>query len=97
METLLRQAVSKTGGHLGSSLGVIELTVALHYVFEAPEDKITWDVSHQASEKLKFDMSDNISGGSRETPHKMLETPPFSQVPRHPRDQTTRSPSRYWP
>ena len=42
-----RQAVSKTGGHLGSSLGVIELTVALHYVFEAPEDKITWDVSHQ--------------------------------------------------
>eukprot|EP00903_Cladosiphon_okamuranus_P017874 g16447.t1 len=44
-ETL--EAVSKTGGHLGSSLGVIELTVALHYVFEAPEDKITWDVSHQ--------------------------------------------------
>lgn len=41
------QSVSKTGGHLGSSLGVIELTVALHYVFEAPEDKITWDVSHQ--------------------------------------------------
>ena len=46
----LTQAVSKTGGHLGSSLGVIELAVALHYVFEAPEDKITWDVSHQASE-----------------------------------------------
>lgn len=44
-ETL--EAVSKTGGHLGSSLGVIELTVALHYVFDAPEDKITWDVSHQ--------------------------------------------------
>ncbi len=39
--------VSKTGGHLGSSLGVIELTVALHYVFEAPEDKIVWDVAHQ--------------------------------------------------
>eukprot|EP00953_Heterococcus_sp_UTEX-ZZ885_P019193 10735-Heterococcus_DN1.PRE.1 len=44
-ETL--DAVSKTGGHLGSSLGVIELTVALHYVFQAPEDKIIWDVSHQ--------------------------------------------------
>lgn len=40
-------AVSKTGGHLSSSLGVIELTVALHYVFEAPEDKIIWDVAHQ--------------------------------------------------
>jgi 1-deoxy-D-xylulose-5-phosphate synthase len=39
--------VSKTGGHLSSSLGVNELTVALHYVFDAPEDSIIWDVSHQ--------------------------------------------------
>lgn len=40
--------VSRTGGHLGSSLGVVELTVALHYIFDAPEDKILWDVGHQA-------------------------------------------------
>nr|AEZ55688.1 putative 1-deoxy-D-xylulose 5-phosphate synthase of [Salvia miltiorrhiza] len=40
--------VSKTGGHLGSGLGVIELTVALHYVFEAPQDRILWDVGHQS-------------------------------------------------
>jgi len=40
--------VSLVGGHLGSSLGVVELTVALHYVFDAPEDKIIWDVAHQA-------------------------------------------------
>ena len=40
--------VSQTGGHLGSSLGVIELTVALNYVFDQPEDKIIWDVGHQA-------------------------------------------------
>jgi 1-deoxy-D-xylulose-5-phosphate synthase len=39
--------VSKTGGHLGSGLGVVELTVALHHVFNAPEDKILWDVGHQ--------------------------------------------------
>ncbi|MCO5592835.1 hypothetical protein L7F22_046838 [Adiantum nelumboides] len=39
--------VSKTGGHLGSSLGVVELTVALHYVFDTPEDKFLWDVGHQ--------------------------------------------------
>ncbi|KAL9237691.1 hypothetical protein vseg_012211 [Gypsophila vaccaria] len=39
--------VSKTGGHLGSSLGVVELTVALHYVFNAPQDRILWDVGHQ--------------------------------------------------
>jgi len=41
------EAVSKTGGHLSSSLGVIELTVALHYVFDMPTDDIIWDVSHQ--------------------------------------------------
>jgi len=41
-------AVSVTGGHLGSSLGVVELTVALHYVFNTPADRIVWDVGHQA-------------------------------------------------
>ena len=41
------EIVSKTGGHLGASLGVIELTTALHYVFDAPRDKIIWDVGHQ--------------------------------------------------
>ncbi|KAK1277134.1 hypothetical protein QJS04_geneDACA021126 [Acorus gramineus] len=40
--------VSKTGGHLGSSLGVVELTVAIHYVFNTPQDKILWDVGHQS-------------------------------------------------
>lgn len=40
--------VSKTGGHLAPSLGVVELTLALHYVFDAPKDKIIWDVGHQA-------------------------------------------------
>ncbi|MBU6165872.1 MAG: 1-deoxy-D-xylulose-5-phosphate synthase [Alphaproteobacteria bacterium] len=41
-------AVSYTGGHLGSGLGVVELTVALHYVFNTPDDKLVWDVGHQA-------------------------------------------------
>ncbi len=41
-------AVSVTGGHLGASLGVVELTVALHYVFDTPNDKLIWDVGHQA-------------------------------------------------
>jgi 1-deoxy-D-xylulose-5-phosphate synthase len=40
--------VSRTGGHLAPSLGVVELTIALHYVFDAPKDKIIWDVGHQA-------------------------------------------------
>lgn len=42
------EAVSKTGGHLASSLGAVELTLALHYVFDSPKDKIVWDVGHQA-------------------------------------------------
>ena len=41
-------AVSVTGGHLGAGLGVVELTVALHYVFDTPNDKVIWDVGHQA-------------------------------------------------
>jgi 1-deoxy-D-xylulose-5-phosphate synthase len=41
-------AVAKTGGHLGAGLGVVELTVALHYVFDTPDDKLIWDVGHQA-------------------------------------------------
>jgi len=41
-------AVSKTGGHLGAGLGVVELTVALHYVFNTPHDKLIWDVGHQS-------------------------------------------------
>jgi 1-deoxy-D-xylulose-5-phosphate synthase len=41
-------AVAKTGGHLGAGLGVVELTVALHYVFDTPTDKLIWDVGHQS-------------------------------------------------
>jgi 1-deoxy-D-xylulose-5-phosphate synthase len=41
------ESVSKTGGHLSSNLGTVELTIALHYVFETPEDRIVWDVGHQ--------------------------------------------------
>src|SRR5690554_7308652 len=40
--------VSVNGGHLGASLGVVELTIALHYVFDTPADKLVWDVGHQA-------------------------------------------------
>ncbi|MCX7878707.1 MAG: 1-deoxy-D-xylulose-5-phosphate synthase, partial [Ignavibacteria bacterium] len=43
----LIDTISKIGGHLGASLGVAELTVALHYVFNTPDDKLIWDVGHQ--------------------------------------------------
>ena len=48
IRALLIKTVSKNGGHLASNLGTVELTVALHRVFESPEDKIVWDVGHQA-------------------------------------------------
>ena len=69
------ESVSKTGGHLSSNLGTVELTIALHYVFETPEDRIVWDVGHQtyphkiltgrrdAMSRLR--MSDGISGFPR--------------------------------
>nr|QWT94739.1 1-deoxy-D-xylulose-5-phosphate synthase [Zanthoxylum bungeanum] len=59
--------VSKTGGHLGSSLGVVELTVALHYVFNAPKDRILWDVGHQT-------YPHKILTGRRNKMHTMRQT-----------------------
>ena len=54
-------AVSITGGHLGAGLGVVELTVALHHVFEAPADRLIWDVSHQCyPHKILTDRRDRI-------------------------------------
>ena len=41
-------SVSKTGGHLGAGLGVVELAIAIHYVFNTPDDRLIWDVGHQA-------------------------------------------------
>jgi 1-deoxy-D-xylulose-5-phosphate synthase len=48
LRELIVQGVSRTGGHLASSLGVVELTIALHYVYSCPTDRIVWDVGHQA-------------------------------------------------
>ena len=44
----LIESISKTGGHLASNLGVVELTLALHHVFSFPQDKLIWDVGHQS-------------------------------------------------
>ena len=48
IRTFLIKSISHTGGHLASNLGVVELTIALHYVFDSPKDKIFFDVGHQA-------------------------------------------------
>ena len=44
LRAFVLESVSKTGGHLSSNLGTVELTIALHYVFDTPEDRIVWDV-----------------------------------------------------
>ena len=48
LREFLLESVAKTGGHLSSNLGTVELTIALHYVFNTPQDRLVWDVGHQA-------------------------------------------------
>lgn len=56
------EVVSKTGGHLASNLGVVELTIAIHYVFDIPTDKLVWDVGHQSyTHKLLTGRADRFS------------------------------------
>ena len=55
----LIEVTSQTGGHLAPGLGTIELTIALHYVFNTPEDRLVWDIGHQAYPHK------NIDGSSR--------------------------------
>jgi 1-deoxy-D-xylulose-5-phosphate synthase len=73
-------SVSKTGGHLSSNLGTVELTIALHYVFQTPEDRIVWDVGHQTyphkiltgrrEQMARLRMIDGISGFPRRSESK---------------------------
>src|SRR5210317_1186928 len=48
LRQFLIESVSRTGGHLSAGLGTVELTIALHYVFNTPEDRLVWDVGHQS-------------------------------------------------
>ncbi|PMW46811.1 1-deoxy-D-xylulose-5-phosphate synthase, partial [Pseudomonas sp. GW456-11-11-14-LB2] len=48
LRSFIVDSVSRTGGHFASNLGTVELTVALHYVFDTPRDRIVWDVGHQS-------------------------------------------------
>lgn len=84
--SFLVQSLSKTGGHLASNLGVVELTLALHYVFDSPKDKMIWDVGHQAyvhklltGRRKEFKNLRQIGGMSgfpkrRESEHDVFET-----------------------
>ena len=80
LRAFVLDSVSKTGGHLSSNLGTVELTIALHYVFNTPEDRIVWDVGHQTyahkiltgrrEQMPRLRMIDGISGFPRRSESK---------------------------
>lgn len=75
LRSFLLDSVSKTGGHLSSNLGTVELTVALHYVFNTPHDRIVWDVGHQT-------YSHKILTGRRERMHTLRQKDGISGFPK---------------
>ncbi|QGV77978.1 1-deoxy-D-xylulose-5-phosphate synthase [Streptomyces ficellus] len=91
IRSFLVDAVSKTGGHLGPNLGVVELTIALHRVFESPKDKILWDTGHQSyvhklltgrQDFSKLKMKGGLSGypARSESEHDIIENSHASTV-----------------
>ncbi|RJG15356.1 1-deoxy-D-xylulose-5-phosphate synthase [Massilia cavernae] len=75
LRSFLLDSVSKTGGHLSSNLGTVELTIALHYVFNTPHDRIVWDVGHQT-------YSHKILTGRRDQMHTLRQFGGISGFPR---------------
>jgi 1-deoxy-D-xylulose-5-phosphate synthase len=80
LRAFLLDSVSKTGGHLSSNLGTVELTIALHHVFETPEDRIVWDVGHQT-------YPHKILTGRRERMHTLRQFEGISGFPRRVESQ----------
>src|SRR3954467_8084291 len=75
LRNFLLDSVSKTGGHLSSNLGTVELTIALHYVFDTPHDRIVWDVGHQT-------YPHKILTGRRERMHTLRQLGGISGFPK---------------
>ncbi|MDB5797186.1 MAG: 1-deoxy-D-xylulose-5-phosphate synthase [Paucimonas sp.] len=75
LRAFVLDSVSKTGGHLSSNLGTVELTIALHYVFNTPEDRIVWDVGHQT-------YPHKILTGRRDQMHTLRQMDGISGFPR---------------
>ena len=75
LRSFMLESVAQTGGHLSSNLGTVELTVALHYVFNTPQDSIIWDVGHQT-------YAHKILTGRRERMHTLRQLGGLSGFPR---------------
>jgi deoxyxylulose-5-phosphate synthase len=87
------ESVSQTGGHLSSNLGTVELTIALHYVFNTPNDRVVWDVGHQSyPHKILTGRRDRMStlrqyGGISGFPRRRASTTPSAPRIRRPRSR----------
>src|SRR3954453_16550050 len=75
LRSYIIDSVARTGGHLSSNLGTVELTIALHYVFNTPEDRIVWDVGHQT-------YPHKILTGRRDQMHTLRQRNGISGFPR---------------
>src|SRR5690606_21758157 len=75
LRAFVLESVAQTGGHLSSNLGTVELTIALHNVFNTPEDRIVWDVGHQT-------YAHKILTGRREQMHSLRQRDGISGFPR---------------
>ncbi|RKP56510.1 1-deoxy-D-xylulose-5-phosphate synthase [Pararobbsia silviterrae] len=80
LRAFLLESVAQTGGHLSSNLGTVELTIALHYVFDTPNDRIVWDVGHQT-------YPHKILTGRRERMHTLRQAGGISGFPRRDESQ----------
>ncbi|MDR2031041.1 MAG: 1-deoxy-D-xylulose-5-phosphate synthase [Azoarcus sp.] len=80
LRAFLIESVAKTGGHLSSNLGTVELTIALHYVFDTPEDRVVWDVGHQT-------YSHKVLTGRREAMATLRRHGGISGFPRRPESE----------
>jgi len=80
LRAFVLDSVSKTGGHLSSNLGTVELTIALHYVFNTPEDRLVWDVGHQT-------YAHKILTGRRDQMHTLRQLNGISGFPRRAESQ----------
>ena len=82
IRTFLINHISRTGGHLASNLGAVELTMALHNVFHLPEDKIIWDVGHQAyTHKILTGRKEELDRKSTRLNSSHLVEPQLSRMP----------------
>jgi deoxyxylulose-5-phosphate synthase len=101
LREFLIESVSKTGGHLSSNLGTVELTIALHYVFNTPEDRLVWDVGHQTYAHKVLTGRRARHGQAAHAGRRLRFPAPRREPLRHLRHRAlfdTRSPRRWaWP